>query len=607
MREHLCYAWAGAYAFMPILVLSAKVAARIAAGEVVERPASVVKELLENAIDSGATAVGIEVEHGGLELIKVADDGCGIDAAELEVACQRHATSKLASAADLSSLTTLGFRGEALPSIIAAADVQIASRTRNAPSGSAVRYRAGQLVEQVPYGGAAGTVVTVRNLFTSQPARLKFLRSPAAEAGQVVAGVHPYAIAYPEIRFSLSVDGRQVLQTTGSRDPRDAAARVLGAETAASLLEIAGEGAVHDSGIEIRGLVSPPSVTRSSRAGITVFVNRRWVQPRRLMMAITQAYDTLLMTGRHPIALVQVTLPPTDVDVNVHPAKAEVRFRDERAVFGAILNAVRRTLIGFAPVPGFDPGSGAFDTNWRAGAMTEAAVITALSDGPLVLGEMQPSQPALWQSLLRPDEHHGGGIAFGPAGVPRMPLLRVVGQTGATYIVAEGPTGMYLIDQHAAHERVLYERIKAQQATQAVQVQGLLAAVSVEITPQQATAYAGYRDLLAMEGFAIEAFGERTLLLRAVPAVLAGKDAGKSLTGLLNALAEEEDAASDDRLVKTLACHGSVRAGKVMAIEEMRELILLLESCEAPRTCPHGRPTMMHLSAATLEREFRRR
>ncbi len=591
---------------MSIQILPPKVAASIAAGEVVERPASVAKELVENAIDAGATVIRVEIERGGLDLIRVSDDGCGIDASELEVACQRHATSKLTSADDLANLTTLGFRGEALPSIVAAGDVQLASRTAGGGPGSAVRFRGGRLDERLPFGGARGTAVTVKNLFANHPARLKFLRSAASEAGQVASAVQPYAVAYPGIRFSLSVDGRQVLQTTGSGDLRDAAARVLGANTATVLLDIEDVAAKHDSGIRVTGLVSPPSLNRATRSGISIFVNHRWVQPRRLTVAVEQAYDTLLMSGRHPVAMVMIDLPPSDVDVNVHPTKAEVRFLDERAVFGAIMKSVRQTLVGFAPVPSFDPAERLFSRGPYRDAMLQSAAVAAAGGAPVIFGEMEPSQAPLWQSLLRPSEHDGSAPRI-PADAPRMPLLRVVGQTGGTYVVAEGPTGMYLIDQHAAHERVLYERINAQRQTSGIEVQGLLTPVSLELSPQQAAAYAGYRLMLAEQGFDVEPFGERTLLVRSVPAVLAQHDVGRMLQAMLEVLADERETPTDDRLVKTLACHGSVRAGKAMAMEEMRELVLLLEGCEAPRTCPHGRPTMVHLSTASLEREFHRR
>ncbi|MHB8577166.1 MAG: DNA mismatch repair endonuclease MutL [Dehalococcoidia bacterium] len=592
---------------MSIHVLPPKVAATIAAGEVVERPASVVKELVENAIDAGAGTIRVEIERGGLDLIRVSDDGSGISPDELELACQRHATSKLALTADLADLHTLGFRGEALPSIVAAADVQLASRTGLDAAGGAVRFRAGAFVERVQFGGSKGTAVTVRNLFAAQPARLKFLRSPAAESGQIAAAVNPYAIAYPEIRFALTVDGRQVLQTTGSGDLRDAAARVLGGETAAVMLDIKDDGVAHESGIVVRGLVGPPALTRATRTAITVFVNRRWVQPRRLAFAVEQAYDTLLMTGRHPVAVVFVELPPADVDVNVHPTKAEVRFRDDRAVFGAVLNAVRRTLVGQAPVPGFDPGAPLFDDGTAAGAMSEALAVGAAGIAPQALYGPQPAQAPLWQSLMRPDEHDPTYIAPSETDTPRMPLLRVLGQSAGMYVVAEGPAGMYLIDQHAAHERVLYERIRAQRASAEVQVQGLLSPVTVDLTPLQAASFSGYQQFLADEGFAVEPFGERAVVIRSVPAILGDRDAAKAMGELLDALAEDREPPSDDALTKILACHGSVRAGKVMAPDEMRELVSLLEECESPRTCPHGRPTMIHLSNITLEREFRRR
>ncbi len=582
---------------MSIQVLQPAVAATIAAGEVVERPASAVKELLENAIDAGATAVRIEIQRGGLDLIRVTDDGCGIAADEIDTAFQRHATSKLRDAADLGSLTTLGFRGEALPSLIAAcAELQCSSRAEGAPAGCRVLFRDGTLVERKPAGMGRGTTLTLRGLFANQPARLKFLRSPAAEAAQIAAVVNPYALAYPRLRLALTVDGRQVLQTTGSGDLREAAARVLGADGAAQLLAL-GDGEA-GGGTRVRGLIGPPSLTRATRGGIWLFVNRRWVQPRRLAFAVEQAYETLLTVGRHPVAVLLLELPPAEVDVNVHPTKAEVRFRDERAVFGAVHAAVRRTLLQAAPVPQFAGGAG---PELLSVERDEGAA-------PLVVDGAQPSQPPLWQSLLRAEDHtaHGHETAAA-ADAPRLPLLRVVGQTGSTYIVAEGPTGMYLIDQHAAHERVLYERICQERASATVTQQGLLAPAVVELSPSQAVAFSGYAALLAAAGFCFEPFGERALLLRAAPALLGDADPARTLTRLLDALEEGHEPPSDDRLLKTLACHGSVRAGKVLTLEEMRALVLQLEGCEAPRTCPHGRPTMVHLSAATLEREFKRR
>lgn len=582
---------------MPITLLPPDVAAQIAAGEVVERPASVVKELVENAIDASARAIVVEIQRGGLDLIRVVDDGCGIPAGEIETACLRHATSKLASAADLHAIRSLGFRGEALPSIIAAAGrVEIASRTAATAPGVLLRFEGGAQRGRLPYGGAQGTSVTVRNLFAAQPARLKFLRSPAAEARTAVAAVEPYALAYSERRFTVSVDGRTVLATPGSGELRDAAARVLGAEIAAQLLDVPTmEGAT----MRVHGLIGPPSLSRANRSGIVVIVNGRAVQPRRLGIAVEQAFASLLPVGRHPLAILLIELPPEDVDVNVHPAKAEVRFRNEQEAFRAVFDAVRNALGPHAPVPALGLGQ------------APPAVLTRREPEETLPARLpgEPPPMLLWQALMHPDEHRTPSFERqerSPAAASRLPLLRVVGQTSATYIVAEGPTGMYLIDQHAAHERVLYEQLRRRRAESRIEQQGLLAPVAVELSAAQATTLAAAQAALEAYGFAIEPFGERTVLLRAVPVALGRKDAGDALRDLLDALAEE-GMIDDDRVVKTLACHGSVRAGKVLSLEEMRALILQLEECEQPRTCPHGRPTMIHLSAAVLEREFRRR
>jgi DNA mismatch repair protein MutL len=572
---------------MPIRVLPPEVVARIAAGEVVERPASVVKELIENALDAAATRVAVQIERGGIGLIRVVDDGHGIPAAELPLALARHATSKLDPDGEVGAVATLGFRGEALPSIAAAADVEIVSRAPG-ESGAAVRARAAVVEAVRPAAAAPGTTVTVRELFARQPARRKFLRTPPAEAGQVAQVVSHYALAYPEVAFSLSVDGRRVLGTPGDGDPRAAAAGVYGAPVAARLLEVRGGDAV----FAVRGLVSPPELTRAGRGAVSVFVNRRWVQNRRLLYAVEAGYDTLLMTGRHPIAVLDLSVDPAEVDVNVHPAKAEVRFRAEGEAFRAVQAAVRGALVRLAPVPSADPRVG-----WGAAGMA-----------PPDPGG--PPQPERWWHLPAPGTLPQPAAPRAPEAAPPrlvLPVLRVVGQVGGTYIIAEGPEGMYLIDQHAAHERVLFERIVRDRAARAPEVQGLLEPLAFEPTPVQAAALAECGEALAALGFALEPFGERACLLRAVPAVLGGRDPLRAVADFLDAVAAEAPGTRADRAAMTLACHGAVRAGKTLAQDEMRELVRLLEACDVPRTCPHGRPTMVHVSAAALEREFGRR
>lgn len=583
---------------MPIRVLSPAVAARIAAGEVVERPASVVKELLENALDAGAARIGVQIERGGLDLIRVSDDGCGIPAGDLALALHRHATSKLEDDADLQDVSTLGFRGEALPSIAAAGDIEIVSRTAATDGGATVRARDGEIEPVRAAAAPPGTTVSVRALFSRQPARRKFLRTPAAEAGQVAQVVSHYALAYPEVAFSLTVDGRRSLGTAGHGDPRQTVAGVYGAPVAGQLLEVT----AIDGVFAVRGLISPPELTRGTRGYISLFVNRRWIQNRRLAFAVAAGYETLLMTGRHPIAILNITVEPREVDVNVHPAKAEVRFRAENEAFRAVREAVRSALITLAPVPGSLLGFGG----------QAAAGAGSLGQPPPLSSDALPSagSQSSWWRLPAPGEPLPQPVAAAPAAPPRpsLPLLRVVGQVGSTYVITEGPEGMYLVDQHAAHERVLYEQIARARAERAPEVQGLLEPLTFEPSPAQAAALGEYGDALAALGFALEPFGERTLLLRTVPAVLTGRDPVRAVAEFLDAVVEG-GAPTDraERAAMTLACHAAVRAGKTLAPDEMRELIRLLETCQSPRTCPHGRPTMIHVSAAALEREFGRR
>jgi len=585
---------------LPIRVLAPHEAARIAAGEVIERPASVVKELIENALDAGACRISIEVRQGGTGLIRVSDDGGGIPAHELRLAFERHATSKLPGEADLYHIASLGFRGEALPSIAAAAEVELISRPPEATAGARIRLVGGRVVEEGAQGAPPGTAVTVRHLFRRQPARLKFLRSPAAEGGQVASLVSQYALAYPEVRFTLHADGRLTLRTPGSGHLRDAAAAVYGGQVAASLLELApsdGEAAAPPQEARVSGLISPSELSRANRSYISLFVNRRWVRHRTLTYAVQEAYQGMLPPGRYPLAILNVALPPEDVDVNVHPAKTEVRLRRERETFAAVQRAVRRVLADYAPVPawsgptvsGESPGSGA--------AAPAAWPMTLLSGPPpSPSGQATPEAPP----TTVPTEAQ-------PLLAARLPLLRPVGQVSNTYIIAEGPEGLYLIDQHAAHERVLYERLLVQQQEGRADVQGLLEPLPVELSPRQAASLEGNADALAAQGLTLEPFGDGTYLVRSVPSCLAGSDIGRAVGELLDLLAGEESAGERSRHVAaSLACHAAVRAGQPLSDQEMRELVRALEETGQPRTCPHGRPTMIHLSAEALARQFGR-
>ncbi|MBI2872138.1 MAG: DNA mismatch repair endonuclease MutL [Chloroflexi bacterium] len=573
---------------MSIRVLPPAVAAKIAAGEVVERPASVVKELVENSLDAGSTRITVELRQGGRDLIRVTDNGCGIPANEMALAFERHATSKLSSEEELGAIATMGFRGEALPSIAAVARVTMATREPGSEAGTLAQLRGGRLVGQRVHACAEGTSVTVEGLFQEVPARRKYLKSPAAEAARIHTLVSHYAMAYPHVQFTLLSDGRPLLLTPGQGSLRDVVAVVHGAETAASLLPVAPHESP-DGEVRVEGLISPPGVSRPNRAGIAFFVNRRWVQSPLLMFSLQEAYQGFLMERRHPVAVLFLSVPLHEVDVNVHPAKVEVRFLKEGEVFGALQRAVRRTLVEASPVP-----------EARLEGISPRALAPAPTPTPLRLSlPVEEAQAGEGGGLTAQEERRGEG---------RVPLLRVVGQVGGVYIVAEGPDGMYLIDQHAAHERVLFERVLKQCQARSPERQGLLEPATVHLPPEQARVALEHRELLEGYGFLIEPFGEAALLLRAVPSVARGANPSEMLSELVVMLAR--DRAGADReyaIAASIACHGAVRAGMALEQREMVSLVREMEATDSPRTCPHGRPTMLHLSASHLDRQFGRR
>ncbi|MBN2148187.1 MAG: DNA mismatch repair endonuclease MutL [Anaerolineales bacterium] len=585
---------------MAIELLSPEVASQIAAGEVVERPASVVKELLENALDAGARQVTITIEGAGRRVVEVADDGSGIPAEELSLAVERHATSKLRSAADLFHIATLGFRGEALASIGSVARLTITSRPANTMMGARLRVEGGEAMAVQPVGTAVGTVVRVENLFYNVPARLKFLKQEATERRAIDTLVTHYALAYPQVRFHLYQEGRPALLTSGNGERREVLAALYGVDVARQMLEVLSE----DEGLKVTGFISPTSLTRSNRREITFYVNGRPVQDSALMAALVQAYHTMLMVGRYPLAFLFLELPPEMVDVNVHPTKAEVRFRESDGVFRGVQRAVRRGLLAHTPIPQIGeqlqwrpgttsmPGSGGTSLDW------EFAVQGERNQAPeMTLPPAQPLQPA-----LSPPAQADG----------RPPLLRLVGQIASAYLVAEGPDGLYLIDQHAAHERVLFERFSALRKEQTGEIpsQSLLEPLAVELPPASTRMLDEQLPLLNGLGFSVEPFGHNTYLVRAIPVILSGMDPAAALAVLVEDFEENEAPLQSEieaKMIARICKRAAVKAGHVLSPQEQRALLTDLEACQSPRTCPHGRPTMIHLSVDLLERQFGRR
>jgi len=605
---------------MSIHILPDDLASKIAAGEVIERPASVVKELVENSIDAGAREIKVEIRGGGQRLIRVADDGCGIPAHEVATAFARHATSKLNSVDDLFNLQTLGFRGEALPSIAAVSRVALITRARGEDSGTQIRVDGGKLVEQRAQGAPQGTIVTVEDLFRHVPARLKFLKTPATEAGRIADLINAYALAYPALRLSLVSDERLLFQSPGTGKMFDALVKVFGIEVASQMLQVgnwrledgswkmdnAADGASNvqpqtsnlqppNSNIQVSGFISPPAVNRATRKYLLFFVNHRWVQDRTLQHAVVEAYHTALMVGRAPIVALDIVLPPDAVDVNVHPTKSEVRFRDTGAVFRAVQHTVRAALTAHAPIPTLGVPS-SFAPRPDA-ARTQLAIDlrrpVPISNLQLATSEGQP--PVVQLSNY-------------PTG--KLPMLRVLGQILSTYIIAEGPDGLYLIDQHSAHERVLYEQLMAEHAGAQIVAQELIDPLALQLTPAQQAALETNRAALASVGFKFEEFGTQTVLLRAVPAALKKGDPREALVRIIDELEQGEEPlekSAEARLISSVCKSIAVKGGQVLTVEEMRELVRRLEQTTAPRTCPHGRPTMIQLNIGQLEREFGRK
>ena len=558
-----------------IAILPSAVADGIAAGEVVDRPAAVVKELVENAIDAGAARIHVRIEAAGQELIEVVDDGHGMSPTDLPVAFRRHATSKLRSLEDLRTIHTLGFRGEALASIAAVAEVEAVSRSRDGGEGSRVKIRAGELMTTGSAGGPVGTRVTVGQLFFNTPARLKFLKQPATENAVISRLVGELALGNPAIAFSLDIDRRRVFETPGTGDLRATFAAVYGSETAAAMLTV--------DEASVRGLISPPALHRGTRDHVVILVNGRRIQHRNLVFAIEQAYRGLREPDRFPLAVLSVLVDPAEVDVNVHPTKREVRFRNERAVFATLERACYHAL-RLSPLYELQSTTG--------GPLLELRETAVFSGGSL---SPHPRPPL--QEGRETDEIEA----------PRLPPLSYIGQLLQGYLVAEAPDAAVLIDQHAAHERVLFDQILLRLDERRPASQLLLIPHLIDLAPIQLTAYQQHDAWLRTLGFEAEPFGPHTIRLLAAPSDMPEARADRVLELVLADLAGER---TPDRRVREtaalIACHSAVRFGDALSPEAARQLLSSLALTAEPISCPHGRPTTLILPDDQLRRLFKR-
>jgi len=571
-----------------IKILDEDTVGKIAAGEVVERPASVVKELVENSIDAGATRIEVEIKNGGRSLIRVTDNGHGMAKEDLRMAVARHATSKIRTAEDLNCLTSLGFRGEALPSIAAVADLEIGTRPREQELGCELEMKGGQIRQLREAGLPEGTTVRITELFANVPARLKYLKSIPTEAGYVADIVGRLALAYPRISFRLVHHEYEILFTPGSGEPLETITAVFGRDVARETLAIESS---QEGKIQVTGYLGKPSIARTTRHYELAFINGRFVRSRVIGAAVEKAYHSLLPIARYPFAVIMLAVDPEQADVNVHPAKLEVRFADEGAVFRAVYTAARRTL-----------SAASLLHEWREAEEQSAPAylktIAARSGAPAgVYSTVKPSGLPL-ASL--PSKSTPSRVRFRGLGVA----------LDATYILAQDEEGFLLVDQHAAHERILYDRYLSRRDRE-LGPQKLLMPATVNLAFQQARLLNERLGVFAELGFGLESFGPNTFLLRTMPAALTRMDGARLVVDLLDELLHQPTA-KDARTIRetflaTMACHAAVKAGDTLSDREMQVLLDDLGATEAPFTCPHGRPTAIRLSWDEIGRRFRRR
>jgi DNA mismatch repair protein MutL len=637
-----------------IHILPEQVASQIAAGEVVERPASALKELVENSLDAGARSISVEIERGGAGLIAVGDDGCGMGREDAILSLRRHATSKIRDAADLIAIRTMGFRGEALASIASVARLRMITRRAADLAGVEIVAEGGEISLTRECAAAPGTRIEVRELFFNTPARLKFLKTIATEQGAAAEVIARLAIAHWRVAFKLAADGRVVYDLSRAASVLERMRQLHGAKVASRMLHFDAQRA----GARVFGLATISQDSYPTPRMVFTFVNRRAVRDRVLQRAVAQAYDTLIPRGRYPATAVFVEMRPEDVDVNVHPMKTEVRFRNSGAVFEAVYHALRarladqtadQTLDGapsavaqrpepvgalivasdVAPTLRLVPdapaaaraeqralGLGAPGLKWNS---SRAAEVAALYDAPAsddLSGTLAPTG-ALAQAATAINGGaqiiplvHSGEKQTSEKPIPMYSRLRVVGQLFAGYIALEGDDGLILVDQHAAHERVTFEKLRAELRAGGVRVQAMLTAVPIELNPARAPqVHQALGEFRAM-GFELEPFGPATLLLKGAPAVFGADGGARLLAEMIDAMGEDGfrsgGATAFEELLKQLACHGSVRVGRVLREPEISALLEELDRTEFKTNCPHGRPVHIQWGRGLIERMFRR-
>lgn len=651
-----------------IRVLSDQVANQIAAGEVVERPASVVKELLENSLDAGARHIRVDVEGGGRRLIRITDDGHGMVRDDAMLAFERHATSKIRSSDDLLSLATLGFRGEALPSIASVARVQVTTRSNEEAAGTELEIAGGKILRMEDCGAPAGTTIAIRDLFFNTPARKKFLKSEQTELSHIAALVTHYALAHPDKHFELHSMSHALLEAPPVRQVSERIFQVFGRDTLDQLLPLAAETNFERSGIpepppwkrepdwqpaapgilRLHGFASRPELQKLNRNSIYVFVNQRLIRDRLILHALTEAYRNILPPTSFPVVLLFLEMPPEEVDVNVHPAKTEVRFRQQSFVHDFVRDAVRNVLVrtkpaasfltaleqsaamtpalvpDVSPLPGAPEPAAVGPRSETAAAYMEAPEsdvpprlvpeseginaeeVETFSLQPPPVSPLPPVLPFLPQVAMEPP----ATAQDTPPTLHGLAALRPLGQLEESFILAVNAEGLWIIDQHVAHERVLFEKICRERKTEQIQRQRLLMPVLVDLKPEQMPRFAAIAAELEQNGFEAEPFGPRTLAVKTAPVGLVGRELERTLIEVLEQSEREEQAENLEtlrlRIAASIACHAAIKIHTPLEMTKMEWLLAELAKTDHPTSCPHGRPIVLRYSLKEIQRAFQR-
>ncbi len=599
-----------------IVVLPADIASKIAAGEVVERPASIVKELMENSIDAGAESISIELERGGCESIKITDDGSGIEAQDVALVFERHATSKINKFEDIYQVSSFGFRGEAMPSIASVARVELLTRLKGSKEGTKAIAEAGAVKEITPAGCPEGTQIFISNIFAHIPARKKFLKKEATEQSLCMDAITRLALAHPEIRFRAQVNSKEIFAAPKTDAFNQRIAAVMGMDFSASCMPVGGE----KEDIKLTGFISHPEFTRSNSKNIYFYVNRRFIRDNNLIHAVLSAYRQIIPPRRYPAGVFFIELPTQDVDVNVHPAKLEVRFKNSRDVYDLVSQAIARQLAQAASTK----GSFVYRLSPKKdeSPVSPARIQQNYADKPASLfrGQMFPREffketPIIAdarKTIVAQDAADESGQQITFSG------LNYLGQFAGTYLVFSGAEGMLLIDQHAAllidqhaaHERIILERLK-KTGQQKIVSQQLLMPEIVSLPPQEIALFAGYLEILGEIGLEAEVFGKDALAIKAMPAILSGAQAKEIIMDIADKLKEQNQSSSLQRkkeeIYASLACHAAIKANQILSFDEVGKLCRDLEDTPFNTTCPHGRPISIKFSLSEVERMFKRK